>query len=74
MATITYGTAIPATAAPAKPARKNLWTRFVDALIESRMRKAEEEIRRYHHLMPDEFERAAYRLGPRSEDQLPFVR
>ena len=74
MATITYGTAIPVAAAPAQPARKSLWTRFIDALIEARMRKAEEEIRRYRHLLPDEFERAAYRLSARSEDQLPFVR
>ena len=74
MAAITYGSAIPAAAPLAKSTRKSLWTRFVNAVIESRMRKAEEEIRRYRHLMPDDFERAAYKLGPRSEDQLPFVR
>jgi hypothetical protein len=71
MATVTYGSALPATASPA---RKSLWTRFVDAMIESRLRKAEKEIRRYRHLLPDAFERAAHDLGPGSEGQLPFVR
>ena len=71
MATITYGSALPAAASPA---RKRLWTRFFEAIIASRLRKAEEEIRRHRHLLPDAFERAAHDLGPRSEGQLPFVR
>jgi hypothetical protein len=74
MATIAYGTAVPAAADPAGSASKSLLTRFIDALTESRMRKAEAEIRRHAHLLPAAFERAAYRLGPRNEDQLPFVR
>jgi hypothetical protein len=72
MTAITYGTAIGT--CESKPARKSLWKRFVTALIESRMRKAEEEIRRYRHLLPQELEWAAHKLGPRSEDQLPFIR
>jgi predicted nuclease with RNAse H fold len=54
--------------APASvPARKGAFARFVDRLIEARLRKAEAEIRRYHrHLLPDELDRG---LG-----DLPFVR
>jgi hypothetical protein len=72
MTTITYGTEIGAS--ESRPARKSLWKCFVAAVIEERMRKAEEEIRRYRHLLPQELEWAAHKLGPRSEDQLPFIR
>jgi hypothetical protein len=72
MATITYGTAIGTS--ESEPARMSLWKRFMAALIEARMRKAEEEIRRYRHLLPQELEWAAHKLGPRTEDQLPFIR
>ncbi|HEV7820091.1 MAG TPA: hypothetical protein VGO84_02860 [Burkholderiales bacterium] len=46
----------------------------MDAVIESRMRRAEQEIRLYRHLMPDELERVAEGLTSRNEDQLPFIR
>ena len=45
---------------------------FAQALMESRMRKAEIELRR--HLLPRELETAAWKLSARSEDSLPFVR
>jgi hypothetical protein len=46
--------------------------RLIDAIAVSRLRKAEEEIRRHGHLLPDAWEREAYRLGP--TDQHPFTR
>ena len=57
-----------------KPARSGWLGRFFAALAESRMYMAEREIRRHPHLLPDELEWAACKLGPRSEDQLPFLR
>ena len=47
--------------------RKGAFARFLDRMLEARLRKTEAEIRRYHaHLLPDEIDR---RLG-----NLPFVR
>jgi hypothetical protein len=49
------------------PSRKGAFARFLDRIVEVRLRKTEAEIRRYHaHLLPDEVDR---RLG-----NLPFVR
>jgi hypothetical protein len=49
------------------PARKGAVARFVDRMIEARLRKAEAEIRHYHrHQLPDELGR---KLG-----NLPFAR
>jgi hypothetical protein len=50
----------------------NWLLRLIDAIAVSRLRKAEEEIRRHGHLLPDAWEREAYRLGP--TDQHPFTR
>ena len=72
MAMITYGAATPA--AQARPRRKNVFVRFMQALQESRMRAAQREIDRYRHLLPRELEEAATRLDPRTEDGLPFIR
>jgi hypothetical protein len=72
MAMITYGAATPA--AQARPRRKNVFVRFMQALHESRMRAAQREIDRYRHLLPRELEEAATQLGPRTEDGLPFIR
>ena len=46
--------------------------RFFVTLMESRMRRAEIELRR--HLLPRELERATSKLTARSENSLPFVR
>jgi hypothetical protein len=50
----------------------NWLLRLIDAIAVSRLRKAEEEIRRHGHLLPDAWEREAYRLAP--TDQHPFTR
>lgn len=76
MSTITtystgYGVGARSTA-PAK--RPSLMQRFLDRLIESRMRRAEEYLREQRHLLPRELEQAGWRLTERSEDSLPFVR
>jgi len=57
MAAITYGV-VPVRApnvaerAKAAAARKNVFARFVDALVESRLQSAHREIVKYAHLMP----------------------
>ena len=58
----------------AAPARRSLLKRFFDRLIESRMRRAEEVIRRHSHLIPRDLERAGWQITERSEDSLPFIR
>jgi hypothetical protein len=57
----------------AAAARKHWFARFIDALVEARMRKAERDIARYRFLLPDQFEREALKRGLES-DRLPFVR
>jgi hypothetical protein len=49
MSTLTYANRGAASAAPAdaRPARKPIWRRMFDALIESQQRRAEREIARY---------------------------
>jgi hypothetical protein len=78
MSTVTYDTDLGIGAeigtGAIKPARSGWLRRFFAALAKSRMRMAEREIRRYRHLLPDELKWAAYKLGPKSEDQLPFLR
>jgi hypothetical protein len=57
------------------PTRKGLFQRFLDRMVEARMRKAEEYIRQHSHLVPRELEeQAGWKITERSEDSLPFVR
>jgi hypothetical protein len=59
----------------AAPERKGLLQRFVDRMIEARMRKAEQFTRRHSHLIPRELEeQAGWKITERSEDSLPFLR
>ena len=69
MLTLTYLTALIRKAA-LKTKRGS--QHFFEALLESRMRRAESELRR--HLLPRELETAAWKLTDRSEDSLPFTR
>ncbi len=76
MSLITYDAA-PAVAAVSGKThnRKGFWRGLFDAMIESRMRRAEEEIRRHvHFLQLRELDQAGWKTGARSEDSLPFVR
>ena len=52
--------------------RKGLFTRVLEALMESRLRQARREIEAYRHLLPHDLEAYGDRLTPRSEEQLPF--
>ena len=75
MSIITYDIAPNATSAAApKGARKSLFWRFYDRLIEARMRHAEDVLRQHSHLVPHELEQAGWKVSARSEDSLPFVR
>ncbi len=76
MATATWRipAGVPVPEDTSRPVHKSLLKRFIAALMESRKRQAEAEIARHRHLLPDELEHAAWRLTPRTEDQLPFVR
>ena len=59
----------------AAPNRKGLFQRFIDRMIEARMRKAEEFIRQHSHLIPRQLEeQAGWKITERSEGSLPFVR
>jgi hypothetical protein len=59
----------------AAPNRNGLFQRFVDRMVEARLRKAEAFIRQHSHLIPRELEaQAAWKITERSEDSLPFVR
>jgi len=76
MAAVTYGVVrVPDAARPdaaqAAP-RKGLWTRFFDALMQSRMRQAEREIRLYTARLPYRFDEAGDRLVKTRSEDLPF--
>ena len=72
--TTTYSPAYGSRSAAA-PKRKGLLQRFVDRMVEARMRKAEAFIQQHSHLIPRELEeQAGWKLTERSEDSLPFVR
>jgi len=67
MSTITYAgrSAAPAARADERPARKPIWRRLFDALVESQQRRAEREIARYlasrGGLLTDDMEREMLR-------------
>jgi hypothetical protein len=66
--------AAAAVAKPAQPAT-SVWTRIWDALIESRMRQAEREIRQHIHLIPaDVLAEMNFRPTYKDAKKLPFVR
>jgi hypothetical protein len=76
MVAVTYGVARvptikPAEAQTAAP-RKSFFTRLVEALIESRMRKARAEIRKHRHLMPYTFDERTNRLVKIEPGDMPF--
>ena len=54
--------------------QRSLFGRFLDRMVEARMRKAEEYLRQHRHLLPSELEQAGWKVTERSEDSLPFLR
>ena len=71
MSIVTFDAAVAA-----NPATRcnSFWRGLLDAMIASRMRRAEREIARRRHLLPRELDRMDWKVGERSEDSLPFVR
>jgi hypothetical protein len=58
-----------------KSAKKSLFARFVDAMIEARMRQAMREIGHHRHLVPDHMLKAAgYETTLNKDGALPFTR
>jgi hypothetical protein len=55
--------------------RRGFWSRVFDAMIEARMRQAQQEIERHRRLIStDPVKDAGYRVGLRDVGALPFVR
>ncbi len=64
----------PASVAVRENARKGLLKRLYEAMREARMRRAQEVVAQYRHLLPSELETFGNRLDARSEERLPFGR
>jgi hypothetical protein len=56
------------------PMLLSLLSRFFAAMIASRQRQAEAELKRHGVLLPFELERAGWKINERNEDSLPFAR
>jgi hypothetical protein len=52
----------------------SLLSRLFAAMIASRQRRANEELKRHGVLLPFELEQAGWKLNERNEDSLPFAR
>jgi hypothetical protein len=50
----------------ASPQRPGLLSRLYAAMIEGRMRKAQDEIKLHRHLLPRDLQKAGHKLTPRS--------
>ena len=60
---------------PVAPAAKSIWLRLWDAMIESRMRQAEREIRQHIHLVPaDVLAQSGFAANYKDAAKLPFVK
>jgi hypothetical protein len=74
MSIITLGH-IPASGADTPVARPGFWRRALDRFIEARLRKAQEQIHRYHRFAwPRELEEGGWPTTGRGKDSLPFER
>lgn len=66
---------VKAPVTPAAATRRGFWARLFDRMVESRQRRAMEEIRRYHRfVLPRELDEAVWKTSERSENSLPFIR
>jgi hypothetical protein len=52
----------------------SLLSRLFAAMIASRQRRANEELKRHGVLLPFELEQAGWKVNERNEDSLPFAR
>jgi hypothetical protein len=73
MVAVTYGTArVAADTTERAVARKSWFARFMDAVMESRMRQARRELARYAHLLPYSLDDRDVRLIRSGRDRMPF--
>jgi hypothetical protein len=80
MSAVTYGVARVPTAEPAAKGkragqvapRKSWFTRFMDALMETRMQQARREIARHRHLLPYSLDERGNRLVKFDSKDMPF--
>ena len=74
-ATLPLSTSLAEPRTAPNSAKKGLFARFVDAMIEARMRQAMREIAHHRHLLPDHMLNAAgYEATLRNDGALPFTR
>jgi hypothetical protein len=79
MTAVTHDLRIAAATRPSSkartPAKKGFFACVLDAMIESRMRQVEREIRMYTHLVPeDRLAKAGIRATLKNDKELPFVK
>jgi hypothetical protein len=80
MVAVTYGVARVPSAEPATKRkragqvapRKSWFTRFMDALMETRMQQARREIARHRHLLPYSLDERGNRLVKSGSENMPF--
>jgi hypothetical protein len=79
MVAVTYGdarvaarTVVKAARPEAGVSRKSFFARFMDALIESRVRQARREIARHAHLLPYSLDERGNRLVRMAKADMPF--
>jgi hypothetical protein len=77
MVAVTYGVArVPVTdaaeRAQAAAPRNGLFTRFMNAMMESRLRQARREIARHAHLLPYTLDERGNRVVKINIDEMPF--
>jgi hypothetical protein len=74
-ATLPLSTPLPEARTVTRSLKKGLFARFVDAMIEARMRQAMREIAHRRHLLPDHMLKAAgYETTLSNDGALPFTR
>jgi hypothetical protein len=74
-ATLPLSSPLPEVRTAPKSAKKGLFARIVDAMIEARMRQAMREIAHHRHLIPDHMLKAAgYETTLSNHGALPFTR
>jgi hypothetical protein len=65
----------PGEAAAATAPRKGLFKRFMEAMMEARMRQAMRELEMHQHLVPQDIvEETGYKVTQTTDGALPFVR
>ena len=78
MTAVTHDLRIAAATRPSKtrtPAKKGFFARVLDAMVESRMRQVEREIRMYSHLVPvNRLAKAGIKATLENAKELPFVK